>query len=264
MSPYGSCSTGSLSTSPTKAEAEQGNKATRMINLWEMIHRFTDPDGLAVAVADWILQLVTGGAGVFSICLSGGSTPQRLYKLFACTPYRQRMPWERIHWFWGDERFVPWGHAESNYHMAQSAFLAHAPVPPENIHGIQTSGTPTQAAQEYEQTLQKFYGSNVLDPARPLFDIQLLGLGQDGHTASLFPHSSALDEKERWVVAVTDGRPEPRVTLTFPTIESSRHAAFLVIGEDKAQIVQRVLEKDSSLPAARVRPVGELNWFLAV
>ncbi len=221
-----------------------------------------DLEAVARRAAEWIADLVRSSEGRFAIALSGGSTPRRLYQLLAEPPFRDRLPWPRIHWFWGDERFVPWDHRDSNYGMVRAALLAHAPTPPQNVHGIATTGEPDAAARAYEQVLKSYYGAPRLDPARPLFDVQLLGLGADGHTASLIPGTSVLDERERWVAAVTSGRPEARITLTYPALESSRHTAFLVVGADKREALARVLQGDRTLPAARLEPQGDLFWFV--
>jgi 6-phosphogluconolactonase len=221
-----------------------------------------NPEALAHRVARWITELAAASRGRFAICLSGGSTPRRLYQLLAEKPFRDQLPWERVHWFWGDERFVPWNHPESNYGMARDAMLAQAPAPPENIHGIPTTGIPEDAARAYERTLKSYYEAESLDPARPLFGVQLLGLGPDGHTASLIPGTNVLEERQRWVVEVVGARPETRITLTYPPLESSRYTAFLVAGADKQEILARALAADQSLPAARVCPVGELTWFV--
>jgi 6-phosphogluconolactonase len=146
--------------------------------------------------------------------------------------------------------------------MTREAMLAKAPVPPENIHPVPTDGTPEDAARRYERTLQKAYGATTLDPQRPLFDVTLLGLGPDGHTASLLPGEPVLNERARWVVAVSHGRPEVRITMTYPVIESSRRVAFLVAGKEKATIFNMIREGGSRVPAAQVRPVGELLWFV--
>jgi 6-phosphogluconolactonase len=221
-----------------------------------------DPEALAHRAARWITDLAAASRDRFAICLSGGSTPRRLYQLLAESPHRDALPWERIHWFWGDERFVPWDHPDSNYGMVHAALLGRVPVPLRNIHGIPTTGTPADAAAAYERVLKSYYGSESLDPTRPLFDIQILGLGPDGHTASLIPGMSVLEERHRWVAEVIGGRPEPRITLTYPALESSRHTAFLVAGADKQETLSRALAGDQALPAARVRPVGELIWFV--
>src|SRR6266481_2328421 len=168
------------------------------------------PEALAGRVAQWIADLASHSMGPFAVCLSGGSTPRRFYQLLAEPPLRDVMPWERIHWFWGDERFVPWDHPDSNYGMVRSAMLARVPAPLQNIHGIETAGTPPDAARAYERVLKSYYGAEALDPARALFDVEILGLGPDGHTASLFPGTSVLGERDRWVAEVIGARAEPR------------------------------------------------------
>ncbi|HEY3910180.1 MAG TPA: 6-phosphogluconolactonase [Stellaceae bacterium] len=225
------------------------------------IEAVEDAEELARRAARWIADLATTSRGRFAICLSGGSTPRRLYQLLAAAPYREAMPWDRMHWFWGDERFVGWDHPDSNYRMAREAMLAHVPAPAQNIHGIETNGEPAAAAQAYERVLKSYYGADALDPARPLFDVELLGLGPDGHTASLIPGTKVLEERQRWVAEVVGARPEVRITLTYPPLESSRHTAFLVAGADKREALARVLAGDAELPAARLQPQGELIWF---
>ncbi len=221
-----------------------------------------DPEELAQRAARWIAGIAAAGGERIAVSLSGGSTPRRLYQLLAAAPFLDTLPWPRIHWFWGDERFVPPDHPDSNYRMAHEALLARAPVPPENIHRVPTSGEPAAAARDYARRLQAFYGSETLDPARPLFDVMLLGLGPDGHTASLFPGTSVLDERRRWAAEVVGAKPETRITLCYPALESSRHAAFLVAGADKRAALARVLAGDRELPAARLSPQGELVWFV--
>jgi 6-phosphogluconolactonase len=226
------------------------------------IDEAADAEALARRAADWIAGLAAASSGRFAICLSCGSTPRRLYQLLAQSPFLEQLPWERLHWFWGDERFVPWDHPDSNYGMARDALLARAPVPPENIHGIPTDGPPVEAARRYERQLKSWYGAETIDPAQTLFDVVLLGLGEDGHTASLIPGTEVLDERRRWVAEVIGARPEVRITLTYPALDSTKHAAFLVAGGDKRPILARVLAGDQDFPAARVAPVGDLTWFL--
>ena len=221
-----------------------------------------DPRALAQRAAEWMTATALAAKGPCRVSLSGGSTPKALYELLASDQFRGRFPWSQVSWYWGDERFVPPDHPESNYRMAREAMLAKAPVAPENVHRVPSDGDPEDAARRYERTLQQTYGMAKLDPSRPLFHIMLLGLGADGHTASLLPGDAALDERERWVVAVAHGRPEVRITLTLPAIESSRHVAFLVEGKSKAPILATIRAGGSQLPAARVRPVGELLWFV--
>src|SRR5215475_15684090 len=150
------------------------------------IETFADPAALARRAAEWMTSAAVAATGAFRVSLSGGSTPKTLYTLLASDEFRRRFPWTRVSWYWGDERFVPYDHPESNYRMTREAMLAKSPVPADNVHPVPTDGTPEQAAARYERTLQEAYGAMVLDPARPLFDITLLGLGAAGHTASLF------------------------------------------------------------------------------
>jgi 6-phosphogluconolactonase len=226
------------------------------------IETLADPTALARHVAEWMTAAALAAKGAFRVSLSGGSTPKALYSLLASDAFRERFPWRRVSWYWGDERFVPYDHPESNYRMTREAMLAKAPVPPENIHPVPADGTPEQAASRYERTLQEAYGAMVLDSARSLFDITLLGLGADGHTASLLPGEPVLQERKRWVAAVSHGRPEARITMTYPAIESSRQVAFLVAGKEKAAILKAIRAGSSQVPAARVNPVGELIWFV--
>lgn len=221
-----------------------------------------DRDDLARRAAEWIVDIASAAHGPLAIGLSGGSTPRQLYRLLAEPPYREAMPWDRIQWFWGDERFVPPDHPDSNYRMVREALLSRAGVPEANIHPIATGGDPAASARDYERSLKTFYGAANLDPARPLFEIQLLGLGPDGHTASLFPRTAVLEERQRWAVEVIGAKEEDRITLTYPVLESSRHLAFLVAGADKREALARVQRGDKELPAARLSPVGELVWFV--
>lgn len=222
-----------------------------------------DPATLARRVADWLFAAASAKDGVFAVALSGGSTPRRLYEHLAGPPYRDGFPWSRTHWFWGDERCVPHDDTLSNYRMVREALLSHAPIPAINIHPIPTKGiSPEAAASAYEHELKSFYGGERLDPARPLFDVNLLGLGPDGHTASLFPGTPVLAERDRWVSAVIGAKSEPRITLTYPAIESSRHVAFVVAGKEKRAIFDRLCRGDDGLPAARLRPIGRVTWFL--
>lgn len=222
-----------------------------------------DAAALAELAADWLLAQATQKHGTFSVALSGGSTPRRLYQLLASAPRRDSFPWARTLWFWGDERFVPHDDPASNYRMVHEAMLARAPVPAANIHPMPTEGLePEEAAAVYERTLKQFYGAQQLSTDKPLFDVMLLGLGTNGHTASLFPGTAVLEERDRWVGTMTDPEAGTRLTLTYPALESSRETAFLVAGEDKRAVLHRVLEGDTSLPAARVRPQGSLRFLV--
>jgi 6-phosphogluconolactonase len=223
---------------------------------------FDDAETLAHGVAEWLCGLAQASNRAFAISLSGGSTPRRLYECLAAPPIAARFPWSRVHWFWGDERFVPHDHPDSNYRMARIALLSRASVPKDNIHAVLTEGlSPEQSAAAYETTLKRFYGAHKLAPDRPLFDVTLLGIGDDGHTASLFPGQAALRETQRWAIAVIGAKSEPRITLTYPALDSSRDVAFVVTGKEKRNAVARAQAGDRATPAAGVRPVGRLHWF---
>ncbi len=226
------------------------------------IETLPDPAALAHHVAEWMTSAALATKGPFRVSLSGGSTPKALYTLLASDAFRDRFPWSRVSWYWGDERFVPYDHPESNYRMTREAMLSKAPVPSANVHPVPADGTAEEAASRYERTLQEAYGTTVLDQSKPLFDITLLGLGPDGHTASLLPGEPVLEERKHWVAAVSHGRPEVRITMTYPAINSSRHVAFLVSGKEKAAIFKTIRNGGSDVPAARVKPVGELIWFV--
>jgi 6-phosphogluconolactonase len=220
---------------------------------------FDDAEALARHAAEWLCALAERSSGSFAVSLSGGSTPRRLYQLLA----NADLPWERVHWFWGDERYVPHDDAQSNYRMACEALLGRAPVPAANVHPMPTAGlSPEEAAAAYEAVLQRFYGARTLARERPLFDAMLLGIGEDGHTASLFPGQPALEEERRWVVAVRGAKKEARITLTYPALQSSRHTAFLATGAAKRDAVRRAQAGDRALPAGRLRPVGARHWFI--
>jgi 6-phosphogluconolactonase len=209
-----------------------------------------------------LLELATSTSGVFAVALSGGSTPRPVYEHLAGPQYRDTFPWSRTHWFWGDERFVPHDDARSNFRMVREALLSRVPIPSVNVHAIPTAGvTPEAAAASYQRELKAFYGAEERDPARPLFDVMLLGLGADGHTASLFPGSPVLAERDRWVAAAIGVKQEARITLTYPTLESSRHTGFLIAGEEKQAIFSRLRHGDPDLPATHVRSSGDLTWF---
>lgn len=234
-----------------------------MANLSDVkLEILADPEALARRAADWLLAAATAKDGIFAVALSGGSTPRQLYRHLAELPYRDEFPWSRTHWFWGDERFVPHDNSQSNYRMVREALLSRAPIPTANVHPMPTEGiNPTAAATAYERELKSFYGAERLDPARPLFDVTLLGLGPDGHTASLFPGTPVLKERDRWVAAVVDTKSETRITLTYPALESSGQVAFLVSGDAKRKILTRLRCGDKDLPAARLHPKGTLHLF---
>ncbi len=220
-------------------------------------------DALALAklAAEWFVHQVTTRPGELRVVLSGGNTPRQLYRLLGSQPLRTRIPWQRLEFFWGDERFVPHDSPDSNYRMARETLLAEAPIASGRVHPMPTDGTPADAARRYEAELRRCYGADNLDPLKPLFDITFLGLGNDGHLCSLFPGSPVLRERKYWVSAVMPSHGEPRITLTYPAIESSSFLAFFVTGSDKAAILKAVRDGNQSLPAARIRTTGEVIWF---
>jgi 6-phosphogluconolactonase len=195
----------------------------------------------------------------FSVALAGGATPRRLYELLAGPPFRPKIPWARVHVFWGDERLVPLDHAESNFRVAHEALLRHVPLAPANIHAIPTNLPADQAALAYEQALRAHFGRWGV----PRFDLVLLGVGADGHTASLFPGSAALTEKDRLVIHHTGGVNQvARITLTLPVLNNASRVHFLVTGKAKASALRAAMER-GSLPVQRVQPKkGELLFLV--
>jgi 6-phosphogluconolactonase len=223
-----------------------------------------DATQLAKTAADRLVARIALNNGRAAVCLTGGSSPKKLYELLASEPYHSRIPWDRVHWFIGDERFVPATDSLNNMRMARQAFLNRC-APLVNIHPMATNAAnPDEAALRYEAELKSFYGADKLDPARPLFDIVLMGVGPDGHTASLFPDYPALEENQRWVVGVPTAHVEPfvsRVSLTLPALGSCREMLFEVSGADKRAILTRVLTSED-LPASRAHSAGETTWLI--
>jgi len=223
-----------------------------------------DAKALAETAARRLIARVTARDRT-AVCLTGGSSPQALYRLLAEDPWRGKIPWGAVHWFIGDDRFVPESDPLSNMGTARRVFLDRVGAPGANIHPIATdTADPDTAARLYEEALKGFYGADRFDPARPLFDFVLMGLGPDGHTASLFPHTPSLDEKNHWTLGVLKAGMEPyvpRVTLTFPAFASSREMLFLVDSGDKRAILKRVFAGED-LPAHRAYSNGDLVWLI--
>jgi 6-phosphogluconolactonase len=225
-----------------------------------------DPSAMATAAAGRVLARMADNSGRVAVCLTGGSSPKQLYRLLASEEYRGKIPWQRVHWFIGDERFVPATDPLSNMAMARAIFLDRY-APAANIHPIPTAtadpADPDRSAALYERELKSFYGADALDPARPLFDLVLMGVGPDGHTASLFPGDTTLEEATRWAVGVPKANVEPfvpRVTLTLPTLASCREMLFEVAGAEKRAILTRLFAGEK-LPANRARSTGETIWL---
>jgi 6-phosphogluconolactonase len=226
---------------------------------------YADLERLSRAAAEEFVKIGMDAIGAhrrFFVALSGGSTPRRMYEQLASNELGGRLPWENVDFFWGDERAVPPDDPQSNYGMANTALLSRVPVPRANIHRIAADKPPDTAAREYEQTLRE-----ILGQARASFDLVLLGLGANGHTASLFPHTPALVETLRWCVDVWV--PElnaTRITLTAPLLNRASNILFLVAGEEKARVVYQVLRghyDPGLLPAQLIRPEhGKVIWLL--
>ena len=232
----------------------------------------TPADQLAARAADRILA-EAGEAirarGRFTLALSGGSTPEKTYALLASPERSTKMDWSRVYLFFGDDRFVPHNDPRSNGEMATRSLLSKAPIADDHVFKIPTdAASPEEAAKKYVQTLASFFKVPADGPP-PVFDLILLGLGDDGHTASLFPGKPAIHEKKAWLAASPPGvlpPPVDRVTFTFPTLNAARAALFLVGGAGKAGVIKSVLEGGATLeqaPAAGVRPAnGKLTWMM--
>lgn len=233
---------------------------------------FPDPQRLAQAAAEEFIQIAETAVkkrGVFTVALSGGTTPQMLYQLLATEPFSERVDWSRTQVFWGDERCVPPDNDESNYLKADLALLSHIPLPAENIHRVQAELPPEQAAENYEETLLKFFSSlqDEAERTRAQFDLLLLGMGDDGHTASLFPGTPAIHEQTRWVAAqYIDKLAAWRVTLTPAILNHAANVIFLVAGEAKSYALQKVIYgsyQPDRFPAQIIQPVqGNLRWMV--
>lgn len=205
------------------------------------------------------LQVALAERGQFTIALAGGSTPKPLYEALSA----QDLPWDKIHVFWGDERYVPSTHPDSNEGMARQAWLNQVPIPASNIHPMPTDeADPAIAAQKHEQQLQDFFQTQ--SGGVPRLDVVLLGIGDDAHTASLFPHTAALEVRDRWVtVGNKDG--QPRITFTVPLINQARCVLFLVAGASKQAALAQIFAPsadETTYPARLIQPQGELWWLL--
>jgi 6-phosphogluconolactonase len=241
------------------------------------INRYANLADLSQAAAELICGLAQACIRercVFTLALSGGSTPRTLYELLAREPYANRIAWAHTHLFWGDERYVPAEHPDSNFAMAAQTLIERVPIPAQNVHRIPTDRpTPEAAADAYQETLRTLFevlGSVTPDDYRPMFDVILLGVGPDGHTASLFPGSPVLEESTRWAAATPVPALNPpvrRITLTYPVLNAAQHVLFLAAGADKQPILQTIWDRPGAAweryPAARVAPRGKLYWFVA-
>jgi 6-phosphogluconolactonase len=237
------------------------------------VERFASAEALMQAAADTWVRCAAAAirtSGRFAVALSGGSTPRRLYELLATEAHAARVDWPRVQVFWSDERCVPPTSPASNYRMAREALLDRVPLPEANVHRMRGEDDPAEAAAAYERELRRLFAATEGPPRTApgqRFDLVLLGLGDDGHTASLFPGTAALRETSHWVVAHdVAATPSWRITLTFPVINAAAEIAFLVSGPEKATILQRVIEgscRQAELPAQQVAPrAGRLRWLV--
>lgn len=222
-------------------------------------------DVLSQAAADLFIELKKksiSSKGYFSVALSGGSTPKPVYEALASPERQEEMEWEKVHLFWGDERCVLPDHADSNYKMVNQSLLQHISIPDRNIHRVPTEMDPRMAAFSYEETLRGFFGGPL-----PLFDLVFLGMGEDGHTASLFPHSAGLNEEERWFIANYAPKLETwRLTLTKKAINAAENIVVLVAGGAKANMLSDVLQgnyQPYEKPIQLITPTdGKMFWFV--
>jgi 6-phosphogluconolactonase len=231
------------------------------------IHVLPDPAAVAAAAAAAVAEIATAVASSsdrFMMVLSGGQTPRPVYATLAQN-YRESLPWPKIHLFWGDDRFVPPDDPSSNYRLVRETLLDHVAIQQINVHPMPVFfQDPAEAAAEYEATMKAYFAN----ASWPRFDLMLLGLGADGHTASLFPHAPALQEQKRWVMAVRNEQVSPpqRLTMTLPVINHAARLHFIVTGADKADVVAKVIDRTAepaSCPAVGVQPEnGEVVWWL--
>lgn len=227
------------------------------------VHVFADKAALVAGAAEQTIELMRAAiatSGRCTVALSGGSTPKPLYQTIA----QADLPWDKIYVYWGDERYVSATHADSNNKMAREAWLNHVGIPAKNIFDVPTdTDSPEITADRYQQTLIDSFAS-ASEKDIPQFDIILLGMGDDGHTASLFPHTLALNEFYRWVtVGNKDG--QPRITFTVPLINNARHVMFLVAGANKQAALSQVfapVADNAAYPSRLIAPSGELRWLI--
>jgi 6-phosphogluconolactonase len=230
------------------------------------LHVSETPEELGRHVADWLvdyIQEVLEKRNRFTIALSGGSTPKQLYRLLASDDYKNKIDWNQLHVFWGDERFVPFTDDRNNAKMTAGELLSHVPVPQSQVHMIRTDMDPDDAAAAYGQLLHRYFDTQLYS-----FDLVFLGLGNDAHTLSLFPgYDDIIFEEEQWVKAFRlEEQDMYRITLTAAVVNNAGRVAFLVSGRDKSPAIQHVISgphDPASYPAQIIRPLnGELYWFL--
>lgn len=230
------------------------------------LHISANPDALSTSYADWLVDYikeVLQRQDRFTIALSGGSTPKKLHELLATPAYKDRIDWTKLHVFWGDERFVPFNDERSNAKMAYDTLLDHVPVPAAQIHVMQTENiSPEASAAAYEQLLHTYFDGKATS-----FDLVILGMGDDGHTLSLFPGKPVIHETAKWVTAFwLEAQDMYRVTLTHPVVNNAACVTFLATGEKKAKVLYEVLKGERNVdlyPSQIIQPAnGQLHWFV--
>jgi 6-phosphogluconolactonase len=232
------------------------------------LHLLSDPEQFSHGIAEWMIDCIADTLKKqdrFSLVLSGGNTPRALYELLAVSPYRERIDWDKIHVFWGDERAVPFDDERNNARMAFDTLLSHVPIPAEQVHVMRTDLAPDQSAAAYEFILHGYFPGAGL-PATS-FDLVLLGMGDDGHTLSLFPGTPVIHEEKAWVKAFfLEAQDMFRITLTSPLVNRSAHIAFLIAGNGKAHALREVLKgkyNPDLYPSQVIKPVpGDLHFFI--
>lgn len=244
--------------------AEIGKEEKKRVEIFDL------EENLAIDLAKFTADLsdkFCKERGAFTVVVSGGSLIKSLRKLVE-SPYVDSIDWSKWHFFWVDERVVPKHHDDSNYKLAYDSFLSKVPIPPGNVYAINESLSAEAAADDYETCLKHLVKTNILRVSEstgfPKFDLMLLGMGPDGHVASLFPGHGLCNESKKWVTSITDSPkpPSERITFTFPVINSSAHIALVVCGSGKAEAVQAALKKTGDVPAGSVSAEDELVWFL--
>jgi 6-phosphogluconolactonase len=229
------------------------------------LHTYKSADALSHGVAEWMseyIRRVLREKDRFTLALSGGSTPQKLHKVLASSPFKEEIDWSKIHFFWGDERAVPFDDERNNAKMAFDSLLDYVPVKKEQIHLMRTDIEPEAAAKEYEEILHSYF-----DEGGHTFDLVLLGMGDDGHTLSLFPGTEIVHEKDAWTKSFyLTQQSMYRISLTAPVVNLSSAVAFLVTGNNKAQTLKQVLNgsyQPEKFPSQLIKPLkGELHWFM--
>jgi 6-phosphogluconolactonase len=229
------------------------------------LHIYKDPSAISHALAEWItsdIETVLKTANRYTWVLTGGNSPKQLYELLAKPPFRDRIDWSKLHIFWGDERAVPFTDNRNNAKMTYEHLLSQVPVVPAQVHVMRTDIAPEQSAVEYEKMLHTYFTGTA-----PTFDLVLTGMGDDGHTLSLFPHTPVIHEKAAWVKAFfLEPQEMFRITLTAPVVNRARKIAFLTFGDNKAKALTSVIKGGRNIdqyPSQIIQPLtGELHWFV--